>query len=251
MDMTLGQGQWPRIIGKTGWINVHFFWRRVYEEWKLNYLFLGKTLWSQPALNVYVGMRHFHGNDIYYIPFDDIPTKLPFTLLHKPYIFLMSTPELYVMQFPRDITCLLITCISNFLRDDHGQWVTDYYKSQSHLLSPSKETQHFRSSRDPKNMLRLTFRMHAWLLREGRIGRMNKMTKDNCRIGYPKSLAWILKVLLCCKFNSMNRRKYKQWCSFVSWKSHTGLFVIPRAAWEGYTIPCPMVARIGLCNRDT
>ena len=26
-------------------------------------------------------------------------------------------------------------------------------------------------------------------------GRMNKMTKDNCRIGYPKSQAWILNVL--------------------------------------------------------
>ncbi len=27
-------------------------------------------------------------------------------------------------------------------------------------------------------------------------GRMNKMTEDNCRIGYPKSQTWILKVLL-------------------------------------------------------
>ncbi len=31
---------------------------------------------------------------------------------------------------------------------------------------------------------------------EGQMGRMNKMTKDNSRIGYPKSQAWILKVLL-------------------------------------------------------
>ncbi len=29
----------------------------------------------------------------------------------------------------------------------------------------------------------------------GKNGRMSKMTKDNCRIGYPKSQAWILKVL--------------------------------------------------------
>ncbi len=30
---------------------------------------------------------------------------------------------------------------------------------------------------------------------DGKNGRMNKVTKDNCRIEYPKSKAWILKVL--------------------------------------------------------
>ncbi len=39
---------------------------------------------------------------------------------------------------------------------------------------------------------------------------MNKMTKDNCRIGYPKSQAWILKVLpTLCVFAMENSKTHR------------------------------------------
>ena len=39
-------------------------------------------------------------------------------------------------------------------------------------------------------------------------GRMNKLTEDNCTIGYPNSQAWILKVLQTMVFWQSGAAKY-------------------------------------------
>ncbi len=186
--MTLGQGQWPRVIGKTGWNQCTLLLEK--SVWGMKTIY---WIWTHLALNVYVGMQHFHGNDIYYISIDDIPTKLPFTLLHKPFIFLMLTPPSFMWcNFLWDITCHLITCISNFLHMTMGnEWQT----ITNHNLTYCPLQKRYITSGAPMTpMLRLTFRIHAWLLTVGKIGRMNKMTKDNCRIGMDSKSAPILQV---------------------------------------------------------
>ena len=45
----------------------------------------------------------------------------------------------------------------------------------------------------------------------GCIGIMNKMTEDNCKIAYPKSQAWILKVLLEASFKIVHVLAINAW----------------------------------------